>query len=192
MEELLNLLDELGGPSGVITSTFVAIEAVEEEIEAGMARHPARAHLIWEMFRLLGREHERMGPINLDLFRTQCRQLIDRCGRGESLDEPTGIDLILGFSEVSLAFPLPASAERAYIQLWREHVGHLPEVGDLDTTFEDLDYRLSARAHQDEVNDQITFAARAIKRRQDRQMFFDEHIAEKMTESGQLKLMEAA
>jgi len=103
---------------GSVTQTFDLIDIAEEEIQKGIDKFPESRNEIWSMFLSLC-------PTTLlcrhpTLYRSHCKELIERVGNKEFDNEPTSAELCFAFSEMSLKAPLKSDMVAAYYRCFRE------------------------------------------------------------------------
>lgn len=99
-----------------LDSAFRTITWAEEEIDAAQRRHPSAADAIWHSFGLLRPTLEltRTEPV----YRSHCRELLDRIARGEDTRPGTAAECCIALSETSLRVPLSTSAAGLYARMW--------------------------------------------------------------------------
>lgn len=122
---------------GLLDPLFDAITWAEDEIDAAARRHPAAAEKIQRSFLLLRPTHPRMR--SQALYRSHCRELLDRVARGEDTRPGTAAECCLALSETSLRVPLRSSAVGLYARMWR--LAGLPPapITDASEHYEALD-----------------------------------------------------
>jgi hypothetical protein len=101
-----------------------AMAWAETEIEAGQQRHPDAAERIQRGFLLLRPTHPLMRT--QVVYRSHCRELIDRLADGEDTRPGTAAECCIALCETSMRAPLRSSAVGLYARLWR--LAGLPPV----------------------------------------------------------------
>jgi hypothetical protein len=98
---------------------------------------PAAANRIQHSFLLLRPAHPRMR--SEALYRSHCRELLDRVAAGEDTRPGTAAECSLALSETSLQVPLRTSAVGLYARMWR--LASLPPapIADASEHYEALD-----------------------------------------------------
>jgi len=96
---------------------FDAMEWAEGEIDAATRRHAAAADKIQRSFLLLRPAHPSMRTEVV--YRSHCRELLDRVAAGEDTRPGTAAECCLALSETSLKVPLRTSAVGLYARMWR-------------------------------------------------------------------------
>ena len=119
---------------------FDAMEWAEDEIDAAKRRHPAAADRIWRSFLLLRPSSPQMHTEVV--YRSHCRELLDRVAAGEDTRPGTAAECCLALSETSLKVPLRTSAVGLYARMWR--LAGLPPapITDLTEHYEAIDGEL--------------------------------------------------
>jgi hypothetical protein len=125
---------------GLLDPLFDAMAWAEDEIDAAALRHPAAADRIRRSFLLLRPAHPRMR--SEALYRSHCRELLDRVAAGEDTRPGTAAECCLALSETSLRVPLRSSAIGLYARMWR--LAGLPPapITDASEHYEALDGEL--------------------------------------------------
>jgi hypothetical protein len=116
---------------------FDAMEWAEDEIDAATRRHPAAADRIQRSFLLLRPSSPQMRTEAV--YRSHCKELLDRVAAGEDTRPGTAAECCLALSETSLKVPLRTSAVGLYARMWR--LAGLPPapITDLTEHYEALD-----------------------------------------------------
>lgn len=99
----------------------------EEEIEAAARRHPDQADLIWHAFMVIMPTHERMSTEFV--YRSHCRELLDRVARGEDTRPGTAAEVVLALSDVCKVTPITTTANGLAARMW-QRAGFAEQVGD--------------------------------------------------------------
>jgi hypothetical protein len=111
------ITDIIADIHAMVDPLFDAMEWAEDEIDAATRRHPAAADRIWRSFLLLRPAHPRMRTEVL--YRSHCRELLDRVAAGQDTRPGTAAECCLALSETSLQVPLRTSAVGLYARMWR-------------------------------------------------------------------------
>lgn len=132
-----DVTDVIAGIRGMLAPLFDAMQWAEDEIDAGMRRHPAAAEKIQRSFLLLQPSSPQMHTEAV--YRSHCRELLDRVAAGEDTRPGTAAECCLALSETSLKVPLRTSAVGLYARMWR--LAGLPPapITDLSEHYEALD-----------------------------------------------------
>jgi hypothetical protein len=93
------------------------VDWAEDEIDAAQLRHPAQADRLYHGFALL------VPPKGFDLaaevvFRSYCRELLDRLAAGWDTREATDAEVALACRAMSLVHPLNPGAMLVYQRAW--------------------------------------------------------------------------
>jgi hypothetical protein len=116
---------------------FDAMQWAEDEIDAAKRRHPAAVDRIWRSFLLLRPSSPLMRTEVV--YRSHCRELLDRVAAGQDTRPGTAAECCLALSETSLKVPLRSSAVGLYARMWR--LAGLPPapITDLTEHYEAID-----------------------------------------------------
>lgn len=114
LDELLGrgLLATLGG-------LFDSMCWAEEEIEKARARHPRHADRIHHSFTLLSPNPSLEGIGTEFVYRSHCRELLDRVAAGADTRPGTAAEVCCLMVTTSQAAPLSSAAAGLYMRMWR-------------------------------------------------------------------------
>jgi hypothetical protein len=101
------------------------IEAAEDEIEAAKRRHPELEAKLHRSFILLKPTSEPLTTSPL-VYRSHCRELLDRVAAGEDTRPGTAAECCIALSEASLAGPLSTASAGLYARMWK--LADLPQT----------------------------------------------------------------
>ncbi|MEU7480484.1 hypothetical protein AB0A63_31215 [Lentzea sp. NPDC042327] len=113
-------------------------EWVEQEIEQAGERYPQEADRLWHLgLPLFTPTHECM---DYDLvYRSHCRELIDRALAGEDTRPGTAVEVACSMRDVSAAMPLKSSGAALYMRVWRlAGLPYIPELAAAGYHYEEL------------------------------------------------------
>ena len=117
---------DFAGIFAVMASAFELVEWAEEEIETARARHPQHADRIHHSFLLL-RPNTGLDRMKSEMvYRSHCRELLDRVAAGEDTRPGTAAEVCCAMLNTSLLAPLTSAATGLYMRMW--HAAGLPEV----------------------------------------------------------------
>lgn len=112
-----DLLGDLLG--GGLAGIFEHMEWAEEEIEKARARHPQHADRIYHSFLLL-RPNVALKRMETEfVYRSHCRELLDRVAAGEDTRPGTAAEICCTLLETSLVAPLTSAAVGLYMRMWQ-------------------------------------------------------------------------
>jgi hypothetical protein len=121
---LAELDAEFRGIAELIDSTLDQCAWADEEIEAAQLRHGEQDRgPLWRSFSLLRPTHDRPWPELV--YRTHCRELLDRVAAGTDTRPATDAEKLAVLSAASQAAPLNGGAETLYLRLGARH---FPEI----------------------------------------------------------------
>lgn len=103
--------------TAVVGPLVDAIPWADDQIDAAARRHPKAADRIRRSFPLLRPTYPLMR--NPTLYRSHCRELLDRVARGQDTRPGTAAECCIALAEVSLRVPLSTSAVGLYSRMWR-------------------------------------------------------------------------
>lgn len=108
--------DTAGSLGSLLSGAFEKIGWAEDEIRAAQRRHPHARDLLFHSFALLCQTHELMSKERV--FRSHCRELLDRVAAGGDTRPGTTAEVIVSLSEASHLAPLTGTATGLYGRLW--------------------------------------------------------------------------
>ncbi|MEU7925068.1 hypothetical protein [Micromonospora sp. NPDC049107] len=123
-------LPDINELQDLLTPLFQAMEWAEEEIEAARRRHRYAADRIWDSFLLLTPTHDLMSRSEA-VYRSHCRELLDRVARREDTRSGTAAECCIALCETSLRAPLHTSAAGLYARMWT--LAQLPPIEMTDS-----------------------------------------------------------
>jgi hypothetical protein len=117
---LTGLDTTFGAIADLLDSTLDQCAWADEEIEAAQLRHDERDRgPLWRSFSLLRPTHDRPWPELV--YRTHCRELLDRVATGADTRPATDAEKLAVLSAASQAAPLNGGAETLYLRLGTRH-----------------------------------------------------------------------
>lgn len=145
---------------GALAGIFERMEWAEDEIDKARTRHPRHADRIWHSFLLLAPTHARMATEFV--YRSHCRELLDRVAAGEDTRPGTAAEICCAMSQVSLATPLRSAAAGLYMRMWQTAgFPGFPEFADASGHHEALQ-RSVIDDHEQFVRRKLTVATRRL------------------------------
>lgn len=115
--------DLLDGGSGdiftVLAKAFGHMDWAEEEIEAARARHPRHADRLWHSFSLLVPQAGLERMASEFVYRSHCRELLDRVAAGEDTRPGTAAEVCCAMRNTSLLAPFTSAAAGLYMRMWQ-------------------------------------------------------------------------
>ena len=118
MDDINDINEVIAGISSALGPLFDAMIWAEDEIDAAMHRHPSAAGRIHRSFLLLRPTQPLMRTAMV--YRSHCRELLDRVARGEDTRPGTAAECCIALSGTSLLAPLRGSAVGLYARMWRQ------------------------------------------------------------------------
>ena len=79
-----------------LNSLFGLMEIAEDEIAKAQMKHPDHADLVWHTFGILNCYDYPFGKRHPDVYRSHCRELINRAIAGENLGLATMAEMLIG------------------------------------------------------------------------------------------------
>jgi hypothetical protein len=114
---------------GALAEDFDRLEWAEDEVAAAQRRHPPDADLLFHCFSLL---EARFTQMRTDfVFRSHCRELLERVARGEDTRPGTAAEACCVMGNTSLHAPLRSSAAGLYMRMWA--AAGFPEIEEFTT-----------------------------------------------------------
>ncbi|NKY86562.1 hypothetical protein [Nocardia veterana] len=95
---------------------FEQIDWAEDEIARAQRRHPRHRNALYHSFALLMPTHERMRQEFV--FRSHCRELLDRVAAGLSPTPGTAAEVALAVMHASQKAPLNTAGFGLYVRMW--------------------------------------------------------------------------
>jgi hypothetical protein len=103
---------------GELKGVFASMEWAEEEIRAARRRHPAAADAMYHSFSLLTPQSGLDRMATEFVFRSHCRELLNRVARGEDTRPGTAAEVCCAMMQTSMLAPLRSSAAGLYMRMW--------------------------------------------------------------------------
>lgn len=118
------LLDNLSDP---LNRLFDQMEWADEEISKAIQRHPHAADTLHHSFALLRPPRDpRMHTAFV--YRSHCRELLDRVAHGEDTRAGTAVEIVIAMCEVGKVTPLNATGYGLVFRMWATAFPHRPEI----------------------------------------------------------------
>lgn len=111
--------DQFGGFMEAFNTAMAGMEIAEQLIEDMEKEHPDDADLIWHSFSLLRPTHDLMHKNEL-LYRSHCREILQRVIDGEDTRPGTAAECCIACCETSLQAPLNVAGVGVYMRLWEQ------------------------------------------------------------------------
>jgi hypothetical protein len=128
--------DTLTSALGDIGRAFRQIAWAEEEIEAAQGLRPNDADVFYHAFALLLPTRKNMSTEFV--YRSHCRELLRRAGRGEDTRPATWAEIVCACAEASMLAPLTDTGFGTYARAWNE--AHFPmPFPDMDDTLKHVE-----------------------------------------------------
>ncbi|GLX06704.1 hypothetical protein Misp03_36310 [Microbispora sp. NBRC 16548] len=107
---------------------FEQMDWAENEIAAGIRRHPASADLLFHSFTLLRPTSRHMATEFV--YRAHCRELLDRAATGQDTRFGTAVEVCCACCDSSQLAPLTSPAAGLYLRMWGMAFPGLPMFAD--------------------------------------------------------------
>lgn len=121
-QQIVGLLDELGGDGSGILSILDDVELAEYEIDRALRQYPDNQKAVYNAFRMLQKPAIFRGRPE-QLYRSYCQELLGRVATGEDTRPATDAEIVVLLSEASLAASATRTAGYLYMTLFRRIFG---------------------------------------------------------------------